>query len=93
MFVTEAQEDIDLLDSLTREEVWLYVNPLTGRHAKMKSDGSPLAVFLNENIGRAYELKSEILKGMIGYYALWEEMLSVASEETSGKYDFITVVQ
>jgi len=91
--MTEAQEDIDLLDDVISKECWLYVNPLTGKHAKSNTADSPLAVFKDENIGRAYEIKSDILKGMIGYYAIWDEMLHIARKETSGKYDYITVVR
>jgi hypothetical protein len=91
--MTEAQEDIDLLNNVISRECWLYANPLTGKHAKSNTTDSPLAVFKDENIGRAYEIKSDILKGMIGYYAIWDEMLDIARKETSGKYDYITVVR
>jgi hypothetical protein len=33
-------------------DVWIYVNPLTGKHAKSSKTGK-LAVFINEEIGRS----------------------------------------
>lgn len=73
-------------------EVWLYVNPLTGRYARLREGIEPLAVFSNENIGRAYETKSDILRNMIGHYVNWEEMLSIAKEKTNGNYELILEV-
>ena len=46
-------------------DVWIYVNPLTGKHAKTTSTGK-LAVFLNEEIGRSWETISTALSGMVG---------------------------
>ena len=91
--MTEAQEDIDLLNNVISRECWIYANPLTGKHAKSNTPEGPLSVFKDENVGRAYEVNSTILKGMIGYYALWDEMLDIARKETNGLYDYITVVQ
>ena len=73
-------------------EVWLYVNPLTGRYAKVRSDVEPLAVFKDENIGRTYESFSDILKTMIGHYVLWDEMLEIANNKFDGLYELITEV-
>lgn len=81
------------LDSGIGPEVWLYVNPLTGKYAKVRDDGEPLAVFKNENIGRAYEQKSEILKTMIGHYVEFSEMLKIANEKYDGKYELINFVE
>lgn len=91
--MTEAQEDIDLLNNVISRECWIYVNPLSGKHAKSNTVEGPLAVFKDENVGRAYEVNSTILKGMIGYYVIWDEMLDIARKETNGLYDYITVVQ
>lgn len=74
-------------------EVWLYVNPLTGRYARLRYTNEPLAVFSNENIGRAYELTSTILKSMIGHYVPWDEMLEIAKTKHSGLYELISVVE
>jgi hypothetical protein len=84
--MTEAEEDITLFNSLTNKEVWLYVNPISGSHAKLKEDPATLAVFSDEKIGRSYERRSKQLRTMIGYYAEWEEMIHIAKKETNGKY-------
>ncbi len=68
-------------------DVFLFVNPLTGVHAKTKAD-SKLAVFKNESAARIYEKRSKILKQMVGYYCQWEEMLVVAQKETQSQYEF-----
>ena len=67
-------------------DVWIYVNPLTGKHAKTTNTGK-LAVFLNEEIGRSWETISTALSGMVGYKATWDEMLDIASKETNGLYE------
>ena len=68
-------------------EVFLFVNPLNGKHAKTKVD-SKLAVFRNESAARRWEKNSKILKEMVGYYCPWEEMLGIASKETQGQYEY-----
>lgn len=88
---TEETSDSDIYNS-KNNEVWLYVNPLTGRYAKVRSDVEPLAVFKDENIGRAYELSSDILKTMIGHYVPWDEMLEIANNKFDGLYELITEV-
>jgi len=70
-------------------EVWIYVNPLTGKHAKSTLTGK-LAVFLNEEIGRSWENKSTALKGMVGYTATWDEMLEISNSQTGGEYELFT---
>ena len=70
-------------------DVWVYVNPLTGKHAKTTSTGK-LAVFLNEEIGRSWEKISTALTGMIGYTATWDEMLEISSSQTRGEYELFT---
>lgn len=70
-------------------DVWIYVNPLTGKHAKTTSTGK-LAVFINEEIGRSWETFSTALKGMVGYKATWDEMIEIANNQTGGQYELFT---
>jgi len=70
-------------------DVWIYVNPLTGKHAKTTSAGK-LAVFLNEDIGRSWETVSTALSGMVGYKATWDEMIEIANNQTGGQYELFT---
>ena len=70
-------------------DVWVYVNPLTGKHAKSTLTGK-LAVFLNEEIGRSWETKSKSLAGMIGYTATWDEMIEISNKQTGGEYELYT---
>ena len=67
-------------------DVWIYVNPLTGKHAKTTNTGK-LAVFLNEEIGRSWETISTALSGMVGYKATWDEMIEIATNQTGGEYE------
>ena len=69
-------------------EVFVYVNPLTGKHAKYKVHDC-LVVFVSEEVGRSWEKISKTLRNQIGHYVGWAEMLSIASNETQGKYEFI----
>ena len=70
-------------------DVWIYVNPLTGKHAKTTNTGK-LAVFLNEEIGRSWETVSTALSGMVGYKATWDEMIEIANNQTGGQYELFT---
>jgi len=70
-------------------DVWIYVNPLTGKHAKTTKDGK-LAVFLNEEIGRSWETISTALSDMVGYKATWDEMIEIANNQTGGEYELFT---
>ena len=70
-------------------DVWIYVNPLTGKHAKTTNTGK-LAVFLNEEIGRSWETISTALSGMVGYKATWDEMIEIATNQTGGQYELFT---
>lgn len=70
-------------------DVWIYVNPLSGKHAKTTNTGK-LAVFLNEEIGRSWETTSTALKGMVGYKATWDEMIEIATNQTKGQYELFT---
>ena len=71
------------------DNVWIYVNPLTGKHAKTTKSGK-LAVFLNEDIGRSWETISTALSGMVGYKATWDEMIEIANSQTGGLYELFT---
>ena len=71
------------------DNVWIYVNPLTGKHAKTTKSGK-LAVFLNEEIGRSWETISTALSGMVGYKATWDEMIEIANSQTGGLYELFT---
>jgi hypothetical protein len=77
----------ELQDTDTIPEVFLYVNVLTGKHAKTR-DSDKLAVFKNDMIGRQWEQKSNILKGMVGYWAAWKEMIDIAKNQTGGQYEY-----
>jgi len=70
-------------------DVWIYVNPLTGKHAKTTKTGK-LAVFINEEIGRSWETISTALSGMVGYKATWDEMIEIANNQTGGQYELFT---
>jgi hypothetical protein len=69
--------------------VWIYVNPLTGKHAKTTKTGK-LAVFLNEEIGRSWETISTALSDMVGYTATWAEMIEISNKQTGGEYELFT---
>lgn len=73
-------------------QVWLYVNPLNGKYAKVSNSNGPLAVFKDESVGRAYEKKSKILNNMIGHYVEFAEMLKIANEKYGGQYELISSV-
>jgi hypothetical protein len=70
-------------------DVWIYVNPLTGKHAKTTNTGK-LAVFLNEEVGRSWESVSTALKCMVGYTATWDEMIEISTNQTGGEYELFT---
>jgi len=70
-------------------DVWIYVNPLTGKHAKSSKTGK-LAVFINEEIGRSWEAVSTALAGMVGYTATWDEMIEISNKQTGGEYELYT---
>ena len=50
-----VEEEISVVDiEKMISDVWLYVNPLTGKHAKTSHD-KKLAVFVTEKVGRRYQ--------------------------------------
>jgi hypothetical protein len=83
----KQQNDELIIDTSKDPEVFVYVNPLKGNHAKLR-DENKIAVFRDEEVGRAYELISKALRNCVGYYVVWSEMLSIASQETGGRYEF-----
>lgn len=88
--MNDAKPKIYLIDSENMlSDVWIYVNPLTGKHAKSTKTGK-LAVFLNEEIGRSWETISTALNGMVGYNATWEEMIEISNKQTGGEYELYT---
>jgi hypothetical protein len=88
--MNNAEPKISLIDSESlTSDVWIYVNPLTGKHAKSSKTGK-LAVFINEEIGRSWENVSTALKGMIGYSAAWDEMIEISNKQTGGEYELYT---
>lgn len=88
--MNNAEPKISLIDSESLiSEVWIYVNPLTGKHAKSSKTGK-LAVFLNEEIGRSWESVSTALKGMVGYVVTWDEMIEISNKQTGGEYELFT---
>jgi len=34
------------------------------------------------------KFKSKALKGMVGYWATWKEMLDIAKNQTGGQYEY-----
>ena len=77
-----------VLDDIIRaDEVFVYVNPLRGRHISLSTKNKTLAVFKDEQVGRQYEAISHTLKKSVGYYVLWDEMIDIASQECEGRYD------
>ena len=68
-------------------EVFVFVNPLTGKHAKYTLTNK-LAVFRDESVARQWENISKALKSMVGYFITWEEMLDIAAKQTDGLYEY-----
>ena len=82
----EIKHDIILID-IANDEVFIYVNPLRGKHVSINSDIKALAVFINEKVGRQYETISDTLCQCIGYHVCWDEMLDIANKECEGRYE------
>lgn len=82
---TELKPDIQIPS--IKHKVFLYVNPLTGKHASLNKTTKILAVFNNELIGRQYETISDTLRKMVGYYVEWDEMIDICNKETGGLYE------
>jgi hypothetical protein len=78
---------LDLNDIIRADEVFIYVNPLRGRHISINQSTKTLAVFKDKQVGRQYETISDTLRKSIGYYVLWDEMIDIASQECEGRYE------
>ena len=77
-----------VLDDIIRaDEIFIYVNPLTGKHITINNNSKTLAVFKDEQVGRQFENISHTLRKSIGYYVLWDEMIDIASQECEGRYE------
>lgn len=78
-------EEVSLGTGDGKNEVWMYVNPITGRYARMRKADITVA-FSNEEAGRRYENISKILQGMVGHYVSREELIEIANIQTEGRY-------
>ena len=77
-----------LNQGLELPQVFVYVHPLTGKHAKFKAYDC-LAVFVSEEVGRSWEKISKTLRNQVGHYVDWGEMITIAHNECQGQYEFI----
>ena len=76
----------ELMDKNTEPgSVWVYVNPLTGKHCKT-SGTCVLAVFRTRESGMSWEPDSKTLQKNICYEVSWDEMISIAAKESGGNY-------
>jgi hypothetical protein len=66
-------------------DVWVYVNPLTGKHCKTTGT-SKLAAFRTRESAMSWEPDSKTLQKNICYEVSWDEMISIADKETGGNY-------
>ena len=74
-------------DIIKADEVFVYVNPLKGKHVSINNSIKTLAVFKDESTGRQFESISKTLRNSIGYYVEWDEMIDIASQECEGRYE------
>ena len=65
--------------------VWVYVNPLTGKHCKT-STTHMLAVFKDMESAKSWEPDSKTLQKNVCYEVKWNEMISIAAKESGGSY-------
>lgn len=65
--------------------VWVYVNPLTGKHCKTTGTNK-LAVFKTRESAMSWEPDSKTLQKNICYEVSWDEMISIANKEAGGVY-------
>ena len=76
----------DLLNKNTEPgSVWLYVNPLTGKHCKTTGTNK-LAAFRTRESAMSWEPDSKTLQKNICYEVSWDEMISIANKEAGGVY-------
>jgi hypothetical protein len=65
--------------------VWVYVNPLTGKHIKT-TNTKRLAVFSTKESAHSWENLSFTLQNNICYEVSWDDMISIANKEAGGNY-------
>jgi hypothetical protein len=65
--------------------VWVYVNPLTGKHCKTTGTNK-LAAFKTRESAMSWEPDSKTLQKNICYEVSWDEMISIANKEAGGVY-------
>ena len=65
--------------------VWVYVNPLTGKHCKTTGTNK-LAAFRTRESAMSWEPDSKTLQKNICYEVSWDEMISIANKEVGGVY-------
>ena len=65
--------------------VWVYVNPLTGKHCKTTGTNK-LAAFRTRESAMSWEPDSKTLQKNICYEVSWDEMISIANKEAGGVY-------
>ena len=65
--------------------VWVYVNPLTGKHCKTTGTNK-LAAFRTRESAMSWEPDSKTLQKNICYEVSWDEMISIANKEAGGNY-------
>jgi hypothetical protein len=76
----------ELIDKNTESgSVWVYVNPLTGKHCKTTGTNK-LAVFKTRESAMSWEPDSRTLQKNICYEVSWDEMISIANKEAGGVY-------
>ena len=76
----------ELLNKNTESDsVWVYVNPLTGKHCKT-SGTNKLAAFRSRESAMSWEPDSKTLQKNICYEVSWDEMISIANKEAGGYY-------
>ena len=70
---------------LLNPDVWVYVNPLTGKHIKT-TNTKRLAVFNTKESAHSWEILSFTLQNNICYEVSWDEMICIANKEAGGNY-------
>ena len=75
----------DIICDVKTDNVWVYVNPLTGKHCKT-STTHVLAAFRTRESGMSWEPNSKTLQKNVCYEVIWDEMISIANKEAGGKY-------
>jgi hypothetical protein len=82
----DAKELLDEnISGVKTDNVWVYVNPLTGKHCKT-STTHVLAAFRDVESARSWEPDSKTLQKNVCYEVTWNEMISIAAKESGGKY-------